>query len=187
MASGCDLCGAGFGSWRVCSGFAPDSDCGVWPVCCYRSGLAGDDSVDQRPGGLIFVARRNLGVVFGMVFLCHQTGAFLGAWGGGWWRDWYGGYESFWLVAALLGHFGQFAACLHSPRTGLTASRAHPCPSNWLSRDGNSHSGRRCIRWPVGGLAGDGGDAQDIGAAAFAEGHPGGDNRRITNFHHVFL
>jgi len=55
---------------------------------------------------------RNLGMLFGVVFLSHQLGSFLGAWLGGLMYDVTGSYDLIWFVTAGLG----FAATLiHMP------------------------------------------------------------------------
>ncbi|MBI4184812.1 MAG: MFS transporter [Proteobacteria bacterium] len=55
---------------------------------------------------------RYLATLFGMVFLSHQVGAFLGAWLGGYVFDLTGGFEPVWAVAALL---ALFSAAVHLP------------------------------------------------------------------------
>ncbi len=72
-----------------------------------------------------FCRRKYLATAFGVVFLSHQTGAFLGAWVGGWWRERAEGYELIWLVAAGL---GIMAALLHAaiPRAPTPVHSANP-------------------------------------------------------------
>lgn len=55
---------------------------------------------------------RYLATLFGIVFLSHQVGAFLGAWLGGVLYDRYGTYEPAWWMAAAL---GVFAAIVNLP------------------------------------------------------------------------
>ena len=55
---------------------------------------------------------RYLGALFGIVFLSHQVGAFLGAWLGGYVFDLTGSYDAVWLTAVGL---GVAAAVLHWP------------------------------------------------------------------------
>ena len=55
---------------------------------------------------------RYLGALFGIVFLSHQVGAFLGAWLGGFVFDLTGAYDAVWLTACGL---GVLAAVLHWP------------------------------------------------------------------------
>jgi len=65
------------------------------------SGLVGD----------IFGAR-HMGMLFGMVYLGHQFGAFAGAWAGGLSFDRTGSYDAVWAAAILM---GLLAALLHWP------------------------------------------------------------------------
>ncbi|MEM5386284.1 MFS transporter [Paraburkholderia phymatum] len=55
---------------------------------------------------------RHLGTLFGIVFLSHQIGSFLGAWLGGFVFDVTGSYSLIWGATALA---GLFAALLHFP------------------------------------------------------------------------
>ena len=55
---------------------------------------------------------RYLGALFGIVFLSHQVGSFLGAWLGGYVYDETGSYDAVWLTAVGL---GVVAAALHWP------------------------------------------------------------------------
>jgi len=55
---------------------------------------------------------RHLGTLFGVVFLSHQLGSFLGAWLGGFVFDVTGSYSLVWGATALA---GLFAALLHFP------------------------------------------------------------------------
>ncbi|BCF90497.1 MULTISPECIES: MFS transporter [Paraburkholderia] len=55
---------------------------------------------------------RHLGTLFGVVFLSHQLGSFLGAWLGGYVFDVTGSYTLIWAATALA---GLFAALLHFP------------------------------------------------------------------------
>lgn len=55
---------------------------------------------------------RYLSTLYGVVFLSHQVGAFLGAWGGGAAYDWLGSYDLVWIVAiglALMATMVHFA------------------------------------------------------------------------------
>ncbi|BBK37936.1 MFS transporter [Allostella sp. ATCC 35155] len=65
---------------------------------------------------------RHLGTLFGIVFLSHQVGSFLGAWLGGWVFDATGSYAAIWIATALA---GLVAALLHFP----IDDRAAPEPS----------------------------------------------------------
>jgi predicted MFS family arabinose efflux permease len=69
---------------------------------------------------------RHLGTLFGVVFLSHQLGSFLGAWLGGYVFDATGSYTPIWAATALA---GLFAALLHFPiddtiHAGAEAARA---------------------------------------------------------------
>ena len=57
--------------------------------------------------GLIvtFFGPRHLSMLYGLVFLSHQLGSFVGAWLGGVWYDWYGNYEAMWWLNAVAGFF----------------------------------------------------------------------------------
>ena len=57
--------------------------------------------------GLIvaFFGPRHLSMLYGIVFLSHQIGSFLGAWLGGIWYDWHGNYDAMWWLNAGAGVF----------------------------------------------------------------------------------
>ena len=57
--------------------------------------------------GLIvtFFGPRHLSMLYGLVFLSHQLGSFVGAWLGGIWYDWHGNYEAMWWLNAGAGLF----------------------------------------------------------------------------------
>jgi predicted MFS family arabinose efflux permease len=55
---------------------------------------------------------RHLGTLYGVVFMSHQVGAFLGVWLGGRVFDATGDYTPVWILAAIL---GVFAALVHLP------------------------------------------------------------------------
>jgi predicted MFS family arabinose efflux permease len=55
---------------------------------------------------------RNMAMLFGIVFLSHQVGAFIGVWLGGWLYDVYGTYDVVWWLAIAL---GLAAAVVHWP------------------------------------------------------------------------
>ncbi len=61
--------------------------------------------------GQIF-GTRYLGTLFGIVFLSHQAGSFLGSWLGGYIFEATGGYDMIWLINIAL---GLFAAVIHLP------------------------------------------------------------------------
>ena len=56
-------------------------------------------------------------MLYGLVFLSHQLGSFVGAWLGGIWYDWYGSYEAMWWLNAGAGLFA-FAInwAIHEPK-----------------------------------------------------------------------
>lgn len=71
------------------------------------------------------------GTLFGFVFLSHQIGAFLGAWGGGEIRELTGSFDLWWWLAAAL---GVAAAALHfsiseEPAPDLPEHRRRTSPS----------------------------------------------------------
>ena len=68
---------------------------------------------------MIFGARY-LATLFGIVFLSHQVGAFLGAWLGGYVFDITGSYVQMWLVTAGL---AVFSALVHLPVAERSAYR----------------------------------------------------------------
>ena len=68
---------------------------------------------------------RYLGTLFGVVFLSHQIGSFLGAWLGGYVYDSTGSYDSVWLAGIAL---GIAAALLHWPIADAPAVRVQPSP-----------------------------------------------------------
>jgi len=57
--------------------------------------------------GLIvaFFGPRHLSMLYGLVFLSHQMGSFVGAWLGGVWYDMFGNYEAMWWLNAGAGLF----------------------------------------------------------------------------------
>ena len=63
---------------------------------------------------------RHLGLLFGLVFLSHQIGAFLGSWLGGLNFDVTGNYNAVWYTSILL---GLLAAALHWPIRDEPAAR----------------------------------------------------------------
>jgi MFS family permease len=66
---------------------------------------------------------RHLGTLFGVVFLSHQLGSFLGAWLGGYVFDVTGSYTLIWGATALA---GLFAALLHFPIDDSVGAPAEP-------------------------------------------------------------
>ena len=55
---------------------------------------------------------RYMGTLYGVVFLSHQLGSFLGVWLGGWMYDLYGSYDVVWWVGIGV---GAFSAIIHLP------------------------------------------------------------------------
>ncbi|BBK32240.1 putative MFS family arabinose efflux permease [Stella humosa] len=66
-----------------------------------------------------------LSTLFGVVFLSHQLGGFVGPWVGGLVYDWTGSYDSVWWASAAL---GLVAALLHWPIDERGVRRAGPAP-----------------------------------------------------------
>lgn len=62
----------------------------------------------------VFFGVRHLSMLYGITFLMHQVGSFLGAWMGGWIYELYSDYDVMWALAILL---GVVAALLHWPIT----------------------------------------------------------------------
>jgi MFS family permease len=54
---------------------------------------------------VVFFGPRYLSMLYGIVFLSHQIGSFVGAWFGGIWYDWFGNYEVMWWLNAGAGLF----------------------------------------------------------------------------------
>ena len=54
---------------------------------------------------VVFFGPRYLSMLYGLVFLSHQIGSFVGAWLGGIWYDWFGDYEAMWWLNAAAGLF----------------------------------------------------------------------------------
>jgi predicted MFS family arabinose efflux permease len=69
---------------------------------------------------------RHLGTLFGICFLSHQVGSFVGAWLGGYAFETTGSYTSVWVFTALA---GLFAAAVHIPIRDRAAPGA-PRPSH---------------------------------------------------------
>mgnify|MGYP001175031954 FL=1 len=53
-----------------------------------------------------------MGTLYGIVFLSHQIGSFVGVWLGGWFYDLYGSYDIVWWVGIGV---GAFSAIIHLP------------------------------------------------------------------------
>jgi predicted MFS family arabinose efflux permease len=69
---------------------------------------------------------RYLATLAGIVSLCHQVGAFLGAWLGGKFYDMTGSYEVVWMMAIAL---GIFAAIVHLPIADAPLARLKAQPA----------------------------------------------------------
>ncbi|MEL0141914.1 MAG: MFS transporter [Alphaproteobacteria bacterium] len=54
---------------------------------------------------VVFFGPRYLSMLYGLVFLSHQFGSFVGAWLGGIWYDWFGNYEAMWWLNVAAGLF----------------------------------------------------------------------------------
>ncbi|MGH8719628.1 MAG: MFS transporter, partial [Burkholderiales bacterium] len=67
-----------------------------------------------------------LSMLFGIVFLFHQIGAFFGAWLGGFIFDVTGSYHSAWIIAIAL---SGVAALLNLPIDERPLARAAPSPA----------------------------------------------------------
>ncbi len=64
-----------------------------------------------------------MGTLFGIVFLSHQVGSFLGIWLGGVFYEIYGNYDIFWWIAIVL---GVAAAIVHYPIRDMPVARLQP-------------------------------------------------------------
>jgi MFS family permease len=54
---------------------------------------------------VVFFGPKHLSMLYGVVFLSHQIGSFVGAWVGGIWYDAYGNYEAMWWLNIGFGIF----------------------------------------------------------------------------------
>lgn len=54
---------------------------------------------------VVFFGSKHLSMLYGVVFLSHQIGSFVGAWVGGIWYDAYGNYEAMWWLNIGFGIF----------------------------------------------------------------------------------
>ena len=70
-----------------------------------------------------FFGPRWLSTLYGIVFLSHQLGSFMGAWLGGWFYDTYHSYDMLWWAAVAV---GVLAAFLHLPIREVPAPRLVP-------------------------------------------------------------
>ncbi len=60
----------------------------------------------------VFFGTRYMTFLYGIVFLSHQVGSFIGVWLGGLLYEIFGNYDAIWIVGAVL---GVIAALLHWP------------------------------------------------------------------------
>ena len=89
-------------SGAIPSWFPPDD----WPDCC---DLLSFSNTLSNTG--IF-GTKNLSLLFGIVFLNHQFGSFLGAYLGGYFYDQFGSFDYAWYLAIVLSFI---ATALHLP------------------------------------------------------------------------
>ena len=106
-------------TWRV--GLVPRQANVVKLAGLCRSGLRGGPPLTSGLVALMF-GTRYMATLFGIVFLSHQVGSFLGVWLGGVLFTWTGGYEITWWLGIGL---GLVAAVLHLP----IRERAVPHPA----------------------------------------------------------
>jgi MFS family permease len=74
----------------------------------------------------LFFGVRNMGTLFGFVFLSHQIGAFIGVWLGGAIESATGSYDAVWWIGVAL---GMVAAVLHLPIRERRAPALAPAPA----------------------------------------------------------
>ena len=72
---------------------------------------------------VVFFGPRYLSMLYGLVFLSHQIGSFVGAWLGGIWYDWVGNYEAMWWLNVAAGLFAFVVNCaIREPRPAAAAA-----------------------------------------------------------------
>ena len=72
---------------------------------------------------VVFFGPRYLSMLYGLVFLSHQIGSFVGAWLGGIWYDWFGNYEAMWWLNAAAGLFAFIVNwAIREPRPAVAAA-----------------------------------------------------------------
>jgi len=69
---------------------------------------------------------RHVGMLFGLVFLSHQVGAFIGVWLGGIVYEATGAYEAMWVLCIAL---SVFAGIIHLPIRERPAATLAPSPA----------------------------------------------------------
>lgn len=74
----------------------------------------------------LFFGPRYMGMLYGIAFLSHQVGSFMGAWLGGVVYDATGSYSIMWYLGIML---GLGAAAIHLPIRELAAQRFHTSPA----------------------------------------------------------
>lgn len=73
-----------------------------------------------------FYGPRWMTMLYGIVFLSHQVGSFLGVWLGGYFFDRLQSYDAMWWISVAL---GVFAAAIHLPIREQAVERAEPQPA----------------------------------------------------------
>ena len=73
-----------------------------------------------------FFGPRWLSMLYGIVFLSHQVGSFMGAWMGGWLYDRYHSYDLLWWAAVSI---AVLAAALNLPIREVPAPRPAAAPA----------------------------------------------------------
>ena len=74
----------------------------------------------------LFFGPRYMGMLYGIAFLSHQFGSFLGVWLGGYLYDRLGSYDPVWWLGAAL---GIFAAVVHWPIKEAPVQRVRLAPA----------------------------------------------------------
>jgi MFS family permease len=74
----------------------------------------------------LFFGPRYMGMLYGIAFLSHQVGSFMGAWLGGYVFDTTGSYSIMWYLGIML---GVGSAVLHLPIKELQSARFHARPA----------------------------------------------------------
>jgi predicted MFS family arabinose efflux permease len=67
-----------------------------------------------------------MSMLYGIVFLSHQVGSFLGAWLGGYFYDVFGSYDAMWWICVALGFA---ASLLHFPIAERPVPRLAAAPA----------------------------------------------------------
>lgn len=96
---------------------------------CFTIGLLWLSTVPLTSGLVVqMFGSRSLATLYGIVFVNHQLGGFIGAWGGGYVYDRFGSYDLMWILSIML---ALLAAGLHWPIKDYPAwvRRAEPTPA----------------------------------------------------------